>query len=212
MKPLLNKARLYGILDTGYCPPEQFPEMAEALIRGGVEILQIRAKGIPAEEIIPWSVAVSKLTRPAGVPLILNDHPDAVEPGNADGCHVGQDDFSVAQARSMMPIGSLCGKSTHSLEQATDAMLEQPDYIGFGPLFSTPTKPDYGEIGLSDITSMMSIVDVPAFCIGGIKLENIDPVLEAGGKRVVIVSGLLLSKDPENYAQKVRKALDGIPL
>lgn len=212
MNNRIDNARLYGILDTGYCHPDDFPQMAQRLIQGGVGILQVRAKGAHPDEIIRWSQPVSKITRAREIPLIINDHPECVEPAGASGCHIGQEDMDVASARRLMPEGSLCGKSTHSLAQVKETIQERPDYIGFGPIFSTPTKPDYGEIGYRDIASMENITTVPAFCIGGIKLENVERLVKAGARRVVIVSGLLLSKDPENYAQKVRKALDGIHL
>lgn len=159
------------------------------------------------EEMIAWSIAVSRITTPEGIPLILNDHPSAVEEGRANGCHVGQDDLTVAEARSLMPHGSLCGKSTHSLKQAQAAMKESPDYIGFGPIFPTQTKPDYGNIGLSEVAAMMESVSCPAFCIGGIKLDNLNQVLSAGARNVVIVSGLLCAPDPALTARQVKDAL-----
>jgi len=184
--------------------------MAEHLIRGGVDILQIRAKNASPEEIVSWSLQVSPITRAAAIPLIINDYPELVEKCGADGCHVGQDDISVENARSMMPRRSLCGKSTHSLTQARAAMTESPDYIGFGPLFPTQTKPDYQNIGLTDIATMMKSVSCPAFCIGGIKLENLQQVIAAGARNVVIVSGLLCAPDPEATARQVRQTLTAI--
>ena len=108
-----------------------------------------------------------------------------------EGAHVGQDDDSVAVVRAGAGRPILVGKSTHSLAQATAALPENPDYIGFGPLFSTPTKPDYQPIGLADISEVHRRVSLPIFCIGGIKLENLEQVIRAGARRVVIVSGLL---------------------
>src|SRR5439155_15634664 len=85
----------------------------------------------------------------------------------------------------------LVGKSTHSVEQAVAAEREGADYIGFGPIFSTPTKPDYSPIGLAQIREVHDRLSIPVFCIGGIKSENLAHVIAAGAERVVIVSGRL---------------------
>jgi thiamine-phosphate pyrophosphorylase len=98
----------------------------------------------------------------------------------------------------------IVGKSTHSVEQAVAAEREGADYIGFGPIFSTPTKPDYPPVGLSQIREVHERVSIPVFCIGGIKLENLGQVIAAGAERVVIVSGLLHADDVAGYARDAR--------
>ena len=102
---------------------------------------------------------------------------------------------------------AIVGKSTHSLAQALAAEREGPDYIGFGPLFATPTKPDYPPIGLNEIMQAQRLVSLPVFCIGGIKRENLPGVLAAGAQRVVIVSGILKAPDPQAYCQACRDLL-----
>jgi thiamine-phosphate pyrophosphorylase len=206
----LRKARLYGILDTGYSDPASWPDTARRWAEGGVQILQIRAKNATPADILAWTLPVRAAL--PDIPLILNDHPDLVGPSGADGCHVGQDDLPVSTVRSRIDRPILVGKSTHSLEQARMALAEQPDYIGVGPLFATPTKPDYIPIGLPVITQIRNRVPLPQFCIGGIKLENLPAVLAAGALRVVIVSGLLQAPDPAAYAREVRRLLDAVPL
>ena len=101
----------------------------------------------------------------------------------------------------------LVGKSTHSLEQARAARAEGADYIGFGPIFATPTKPDYAPIGLSEIKNVHSDVTVPIFCIGGIKLDNLEEIIAAGAQRVAIVSGLPKASDIIEYARACKKLL-----
>jgi thiamine-phosphate pyrophosphorylase len=98
-------------------------------------------------------------------------------------------------------------KSTHSLEQARAAQDEGADYIGFGPIFATPTKPDYKPIGLGDIKQVHLDLTLPIFCIGGIKLDNLAEVVDAGAQRVVIVSGLLKASDIVVYARACKKLL-----
>lgn len=197
MKPL-SKCRLYGILDTGYVSPDPdaMASMAHSLIAGGIDLLQLRAKRETEEQILAMAHSVAPICREAGIPFLLNDHPSLVDKAGADGAHVGQDDMSVAEAKALAGPGKLIGKSTHSVAQALAAITEAPDYIGFGPLFATPTKPDYTPIGISDIAAVHAIIPFPIFCIGGIKEANLSDVVTSGARRVVIVSDLLMAPDP----------------
>ena len=207
MKPL-SDCRLYGILDLGYVAPTNAVAVTRQMIAGGVDILQIRAKKLLAPDILALAALIRPLTEPAGVPLVINDHPWLVERAGADGAHIGQDDGPLAAARTKAGAGKIVGRSTHSVEQALAARDEGADYLGFGPLFATPTKPDYPAIGLDDIARVHAeIPDRPIFCIGGVKLENLPPILAAGARRVVIVSGLLLADDVAAYARRAGELL-----
>lgn len=188
--------RLYGILDTGYVVADRMAETTRSLIAGGIDILQLRAKRETPGAILSMAREIAPLCKKAGVPFILNDHPALVPETGADGAHVGQDDMTVVEARRLAGPGALIGKSTHSLEQALASAVESPDYLGFGPLFATPTKPEYLPIGTAEITQVHSLVSLPVFCIGGIKEANLRGVIAAGARRVVIVSELLLAEDP----------------
>jgi thiamine-phosphate pyrophosphorylase len=199
MKPL-SACRLYGIIDTGYVTPESMASMARALILGGADILQLRAKKESSGEILAMAKELAPICREAGIPFILNDYPEFVRDCGAAGAHIGQDDYSVEAARQLAGPDALIGKSTHSLEQALATAEERPDYIGFGPLFATPTKPDYSPIGISEIQEVHRLVSLPVFCIGGIKLGNLPQVIQAGARRVVMVSDLLLAPDPARQA------------
>jgi thiamine-phosphate pyrophosphorylase len=203
--PQLTKATLYGILDTGYCQPENFPAMLDQMIRGGIDIVQLRAKGAQADQIRPWISRLEITAREAGVPLIINDFPELA--GLAHGLHVGQQDASVATARTHCPAGSIVGKSTHSLAQALAAQAAGADYIGFGPVFPTPTKAGRPAIGLEEIAAVHEQVTIPVFCIGGIKRENLPQVLAAGARRVVIVSGILQAADVVGYVRDCKALL-----
>ena len=211
MTPLPAEARLYGILDSGYAAEEDFPRLAAALLQGGIRILQIRAKTWSSDRIIRAARAIVPLCRAAGVPLILNDHPELVAEADADGVHIGQDDLPVDQARRLMPPGKLLGLSTHSLDQARAAIALRPDYTGFGPLFATRTKPDYRPIGVTDIQMALQESPHPVFCIGGIHRENLASVMAAGARRVVIVSAILQSPDPAAYCRDCVSLLEAGP-
>jgi thiamine-phosphate pyrophosphorylase len=204
----LSRSRLHGILDLGYVDPGDAVEVAESLIQGGVDLLQLRAKGRAPAEIEKLAIRLLSVTRKAGVPLIVNDHPAIARSVGAEGVHLGQDDLSIAEAREIVGPDCAVGKSTHSLDQAIRAFYEGADYIGFGPLFATPTKPNYPPIGLDQLVTVHEAVRIPIFCIGGIKLDNLPKVIEAGAQRVVIVSGLLQATDIVAYARSVKELLN----
>ena len=206
----LEDCRLYGIIDLGYVTPVNAPRALREMVRGGVDIVQLRAKTQSLDEIATLGSELHKVTSDAGVPLVINDYPEVARAVEAEGVHVGQDDLPIAQARGLAGPNCWVGKSTHSLAQATAAQSEGADYIGFGPLFATPTKPDYVPIGLEDIRCVHELVSVPIFCIGGIKLENLQRVIAAGARRVVIVSGLLQAPDVAEYARAAKALLNHI--
>ncbi len=206
MKPL-SRCFLYGILDLGYVPADKVAPVTAQLLQGGVDLLQLRAKEAPKTEILQHAKAMLPLTRAAGVPLILNDYPDLLREVDADGCHVGQEDFGVAEARNLAGRDCLVGKSTHTLAQAQAAEREGADYIGFGPLFPTGTKPTAKAIGLAVIRTLHEQVKLPIYCIGGVKLANLREIVRAGARRVCIVSDLLLASDVANRTAEVKSAL-----
>jgi thiamine-phosphate pyrophosphorylase len=203
----LNDARLYGILDLGYVAEHALVAAAQAMAAGGVDIVQLRAKNCVPAEIARLAQRVRPVFQETGIPLILNDHPALVPEAGADGVHVGQDDTPVAEARLLAGEGRIVGKSTHSIEQAVAAAEEGPDYIAFGPLFQTPTKPDYTPTGLADLAEVHRRVSLPVFCIGGIKKENLREVIEAGARRVVVVSGILQASDMVQYCRELKEML-----
>ena len=177
------------------------------MIDGGVDIIQLRAKAFSLDAITEIASDLHRITSAANVPLVINDHAEVAREVPIEGIHVGQDDRSVAAVREVVGRECIVGKSTHSLEQASRAAAEGADYIGWGPLFATPTKPDYVAIGLHQIEAVHASVELPIFCIGGIKLGNLPDVIAAGARRVVSVSGLLQAPDIAQYARSVRALL-----
>ncbi|HVF71755.1 MAG TPA: thiamine phosphate synthase [Chthoniobacterales bacterium] len=203
----LSRCRLYAILDLGYVELEQAASVTEKLLTGGADVVQLRAKDRAGSEISQLARGLTQITRPRNVPLIINDHAEVARDVGADGVHVGQDDMSVEEARAIVGSNRVVGKSTHSLDQAVRAFHEGADYIGFGPIFATPTKPEYQPVGLDEIERVHEAVQIPIFCIGGIKLDNLPKVIEAGARRVVIVSGLLQASDIVGYGRAVQDLL-----
>lgn len=199
--PSLHDCRLYGILDLGYVKAGDAAQITREMIEGGVDLIQLRGKNTSITELIQLSAELHELTATSSTPLIVNDHAEIAKRVPVEGVHVGQDDDNVSLARQKAARPILIGKSTHSLEQARAAQGEGADYIGFGPIFATPTKPDYTPIGLEHIRRVHAELNLPIFCIGGINIDNLQSVIDAGAKRVVMVSALLKAHSIVDYAR-----------
>jgi len=204
---VLQNAKLYGILDLGYVLPERVENMTAALCEGGVDLLQLRAKKLNVAEVEKLALRMLPITRALGVPLIINDHLQVAAALGSEGVHVGQDDEAVARARAVVGPDVFVGKSTHSLDQACAAADEQADYIGFGPLYATGTKPDYVPIGLANVAEAHRRLSLPIFCIGGVNEARLPEILAAGARRVVVVSALLLAADVRQHVRDLKALL-----
>lgn len=205
-------AVLYGIIDLGYVALENAPGVLDKLIAGGIDMVQLRGKNYSIDELSSLAEKLLRLTAAAEISLIANDHAQIAQRVNVQGVHVGQDDESITAVRAQVQRPIIVGKSTHSVKQAMAAEREGADYIGFGPIFATPTKPDYPPIGPTQIREVRERVFLPIFCIGGIKLENLKQVLTAGAKSVVIVSGLLRADDIVGYTRACKKLVTDLRL
>ncbi len=205
----LSSARLYCILDLDYVAQTEAVRVTSQLIEGGADVLQLRGKNHDVETIRKVGRSLQPLCRDAGVPFIVNDYPDLAAELDADGVHIGQDDGSLAKARAVVGEGKIIGRSTHSLEQARTALAAGFDYIGFGPLFPTPTKRGRPGIGLLNISFMEEEIGskIPAFCIGGVTPATLPEVLAAGARRIVVVSALLRSPDIRSATHQFKTLL-----
>jgi thiamine-phosphate pyrophosphorylase len=198
----LRECRLYGIIDLGYIPRlRDCNRIAEQMVTGRVDLIQLRGKGKSIDELVDLASEIHKITARSDTPLIVNDYAEIAARVPVEGVHVGQDDDSVLVARQKAGRDLIVGKSTHSLAQAITANSDGADYIGFGPIFATPTKPGYKPIGLGDIRQLHLDVSIPIFCIGGINIDNLQQVIDAGAKRVVMVSALLKAHSIVDYAR-----------
>jgi thiamine-phosphate pyrophosphorylase len=198
----LHECRLYGIIDLGYVPRlGDCSRIAEQMLTGGVDLIQFRGKGRSINELVNLASDIHEITARSDTPLIVNDHAEIAARVPVEGVHVGQDDDSIVVARQKAGRDLIVGKSTHSLAQAHTAKGEGADYIGFGPIFATPTKPNYTPIGLDNIGQVHLDVSIPIFCIGGINIDNLQQVIDAGAKRVVMVSALLKAHSIVDYAR-----------
>jgi len=200
--------RLYVIVDRGACGARPVEEVAAAALHGGADVLQLRDKSATAVELKAAAERVLALTRPAGIPLIVNDRGEVAAAVGSDGVHVGQEDDPVSTVRQQLAGRGLIGKSTHGLTQAVAAQAEGVDYIGYGPIFPTPTKPTYERVGVSLIDQVVGSVRVPVVCIGGIDETNLPRVLGAGAACVAVVRAVCTAEDPEAATRRLKRIVE----
>lgn len=188
---------------------ETILDRTERALGGGVEVLQLRAKDWEARPILELGERMLALAQGYGVPFFLNDRPDLAALLGADGVHLGQGDLTPEEARRFFQ--GLIGRSTHAPEQALKALDEGADYLSVGPVWETPTKPGRKAAGLGYVRfAAEHLGEKPWFAIGGINLTNLDRVLEAGARRVVVVRAILDAEDPEGAAKAFRERLYGV--
>lgn len=208
----LSGAKFYGILDAGYLREELFPTMCRALLDGGADIIQVRAKKATKGEYEKLLESVLPLFEGIDTPLIVNDHLDIALRHPCCGLHVGQDDASVEEARNRLGPDRILGLSTHSVEQAKRALEKAPllSYFCIGPVYATRTKPDYVPVGLELVRAVTALNDgiLPLFSIGGINRANVEHVRLAGAERVVVVSDVLEAEDPADAVRELRDAME----
>lgn len=202
----LHTAALYVLITESLCRlPWQ--QVVESALRGGVDVLQLREKHLSDRELLRRARWLADACRHTDCLCIINDRSDVAVAANTDGVHVGQNEFSVADARAVLRQDQLLGISTHTLQQAQAATIDGADYIGVGPTFPTATKIFLEFPGLQFVTEVSRNLKIPAFVIGGIDRENIRKVQEAGGTRVALASSVVGSENPEETARQVKLQL-----
>ena len=209
--PRIGSARLYGFIDTAYLGDRDPGDVTRAMIEGGVDMIQVRAKEMTPAQRIELGMTVLGIASRFNVPVIINDDVAAAAEINADGVHLGQEDWSrlggSEQRVHSLANMRIVGLSTHSLEQALAAERDGADYIGVGPIFPTATKPGAKPVGLDLIRQIVERVATPFFAIGGITLDNLDQLLDAGTKRVAVVSAILNAPDVRKAAAAFKRRL-----
>ena len=209
----LRAARLYLCTDAR----ERQGDLADflaAAFAGGVDVVQIRQKHMdPDAELAALEVARSAAVRTSGL-VCVNDSPPVAQAFAADVLHLGQDDGSARRARRSLHRWALIGRSTHTPAQVAGALADPDvDYFAVGPVHATPTKPDYVPVGLDLVRHAARVAPVadvgvkPWFAIGGLDARNLDEVLEAGARRVVVVRAVTEASDPEAAARVLKERL-----
>ncbi|MEM7454180.1 MAG: thiamine phosphate synthase [Planctomycetota bacterium] len=184
-----------------------FVPHVQLLIEGGAEFIQLRDKRLTDRELIKAGRILTEQTRNTKTRWIMNDRADLALVTGADGVHLGQDDIPVSSARQILGATGLIGVSTHNVEQANQAVLDGANYIGVGPVFPSETKSFESFPGLQLVEQVASAITLPAFAIGGISLQNISQVVEAGMHRVAVSSAVCSSNDLSAATQAIARAL-----
>jgi thiamine-phosphate pyrophosphorylase len=212
MKPLAD-CKLYTFIDTA-CLNGRAPEMvAQQLCDGGSDLIQLRAKDSPPDEIRRMAEKILPITKRANAGLVINDYADIAADLDAEFCHLGQEDFFDAGYTKISQLPSAgsrlqIGLSTHSPEQARRALDAGADYLAIGPIFATGTKPAAKPVTLEYVRWAAANVAVPWFAIGGINLENLGDVLTAGATRICVLSAILNAPDVTNACAEFRRRLE----
>jgi thiamine-phosphate pyrophosphorylase len=205
----LTAARLYLVCDAGGRAPghRELAEVLPAAIAGGVEIVQLREKEMPDEELVVVANAARALCERSGALLIVNDRPLVAVEAGADGVHVGQDDMAVSEVRALVGPDMLIGLSTHAPNEIDAVDPGLVDYIGVGPVHATPTKPGRAGVGVELVRYAAAHAPVPFFAIGGLDAQNASEVLDAGASRVCVLRAISCAEDPEHAARELRELL-----
>jgi len=209
-KRLLQRTKLYLVVSVTPRTKLSFFRI-EAALRGGVDVLQLRCKGISDSLFLRYAQRLRKITKSYKCIFIINDRPDIALLASADGVHIGQDDIDSRTARKFLGREQIIGLSTHSIRQIRDASSNRAvDYIGIGPIFKTPTKPKARPIGPAIIKKAASFKKLPPFfVIGGIDTENLQFVKDAGAQRVAVVRAIMNAKNPQLTAKRFKDILNG---
>jgi thiamine-phosphate pyrophosphorylase len=208
-------AGLYGITAEKFSAGRTNIQVVEKMIEGGIKIIQYREKR-PYKSyntILEECKQIRALTRAAGVTFIVNDYVDVALLVDADGVHVGQDDLPVGEVKKLLGREKIVGLSTHSPKQAEDAVRAGADYIGVGPIFPTRTKDDVCDpVGFEYLDWVVKNISLPFVAIGGIKLNNIDRIVQRGAKSVCLVTEIIGATDIVARIQEIHTALAQKPL
>jgi thiamine-phosphate pyrophosphorylase len=170
-------------------------------------MIQLREKTLPAQEILRRARWISAACREAGSLCIINDHPEIARLSDADGVHLGQDDLQIADARQILLPGQLIGISTHRMDQARQAIADEADYLGAGPVFPSSTKAFDEFPGIRYVREVACEQQIPWFAIGGLSAENVREVISAGATRIAVSSAVAASDNPTAAAAELIELL-----
>lgn len=202
----IANAIVYVLIDAG-SSDEQFASTVQTLADGGADVLQLRDRSCDDRTLYRRARIAAETVKEAETLFIVNDRPDIAAAACADGVHVGQEELPIEAARKIVGGDRLIGLSTHSIEQAREAVNEGADYIGCGPVFPGQTKSFDSYVGTAFLREIAGEIELPAFAIGGIDLSNVDEVAEAGFKRIAVTGAVRDAADPIAAIKELKKRL-----
>ena len=206
-KSAFKNFRLYAVTDIRSEDAAIFKKVEDAY-RGGADIVQLRSETLSDACLYRIGLRFRKIAGHFRKLFFVNDRIDLALAVEADGVHLGQDDLPIQAVRKILPTSVKLGRSTHNLSQALQAARERHDYIGVGPIFETPTKPDYPAVGIDLIKQVKEKIRIPFVCIGGIDETNAGEVLRAGASRVAAVRAIFDAPNVYQATQTLRAAME----
>jgi thiamine-phosphate pyrophosphorylase len=193
---------LYVILDRGAAGDRDLALVLDAVLEGGCRVVQLREKIMPLADLYPVARALRRRCREAGCLFIVNDRVDLALAVEADGVHIGQDDLPAREARRLLRPGMILGVSTHDESQARHARDEGADYVAVGSMFPTGSKASFRLVGPDLVRRVRPEIPVPLVAIGGITVDNVTKVIQAGADAVAVISAVCAAPDPAAAARR----------
>ena len=195
---------LYVIIDPSVTGGRDPLDIAQAALRGGARMLQLRDKDRDKGQSIPLAESLQKLCQEAKASLIINDHADVAAIVGSAGIHVGQTDLPVPEARKVLAHSQVVGRSNHEIEELPESEEMGADHVAFGPIYHTATKDvGYDPQGIPRLLLAREVSKTPLVAIGGINTENVTPVIEAGADAICVTAAVGAARDPEDAAARL---------
>jgi thiamine-phosphate pyrophosphorylase len=200
--------RLHVLTDTVLQSRFSHLQLARLAISGGADTIQFRQKLGATREMIETARKLKQLCTDNGVTFVVNDRIDVAIAAEADGVHLGQDDFPIPLARKLLGESRIIGGSAATLKEAQKCLTEGADYIGFGPVYPTTSKEDAGPAaGIKLLEKAVEVIPLPIIAIGGVSVKNTPEVIRAGAQGIAVISAVCCQKDPEKATRALSNAL-----
>jgi len=205
---------LYTILDKESVKERSLTRLAEEAIAGGAGILQLRNKISASDEFYADALEIKEVTQHFNIPLIINDRLDIALAAKADGVHLGQDDLPFAEARKLLGKQMILGVSVHNFNEFEIALKGKPDYWGVGTIYPSLSKTELQSAGIKIIEQLRPKTTLPLIAIGGITVENLEPVIQAGADGVAVISDLFgrqnVCSRAQEFVKEVKQVKDSL--
>ena len=201
--------RLHVLTDTVLQSRFTHLELTKQAISGGADTIQLRQKEGSTRELIKTATEMRRLCAKRGVTFIVNDRIDVALASEADGVHLGQDDFPIPLARKLLGKDRIIGGSAATLEEMENCIREGADYVGFGPIYPTGSKDDAGPVsGIDFLKRIVLTTPAPVIAIGGIDENNASHVMGAGAHGIAVISAVCCREDPRKAARELHDAVN----
>ena len=205
---------LYAILDKESVKERSLTRLAEEAIAGGAGILQLRNKISASDEFYADALEIKEVTQHFNIPLIINDRLDIALAAKADGVHLGQDDLPFAEARKLLGKQMILGVSVHNFNEFEIALKGKPDYWGVGTIYPSLSKTELQSASIKIVEQLRPKTTLPLIAIGGITVENLEPVIQAGADGVAVISDLFgrqnVCSRAQEFVKEVKQVKDSL--